>query len=518
MKLSYELLKDKILGCYNGKNSCGVLGAPFECKRGTFPVDYYTQKGIDNNPPPNDDLDLQLLWLNAVEEYGNKITPDILADYWLTYIVPVWSEYGIGKSNLIRGINPPFSGKINNYYGQSNGAFIRSEIWACLAPGNPEMAAHFAYLDACVDHYGEGIDAEIFFAATESAAFVESDTDKLVDIGLSYVAKDSRIKDVILFAKDCYKKGMPFEDARVALMTKYPGTFGVVFETLEYIDELKKQGDYPIPSTGDDVVNTVGLTILAWYYGEGDFEKTIKLATYCGEDADCTAATIGALLGIVLGNKNLPEKWIKPIGNIINTVCISTTITKENAIPKTTDELTDRILNAIPKFIDKTAYTLVPFEVTAKEGKDLYNLPYPRYLKWGSRDCGTYNFSVNELNALKENSIFYTFDNFKAVITLDKAPYIANGESINLTVKISDNGMLRKQHYVNVTAYTGAGLKVDGAKSKTVAIHNSYEYDGVTTFTITAEELIKETNTVLIEMSMNGRHTYEVAKINLISK
>ena len=30
MTLTYEILKDKILGCWNGKNAGGVLGAPYE--------------------------------------------------------------------------------------------------------------------------------------------------------------------------------------------------------------------------------------------------------------------------------------------------------------------------------------------------------------------------------------------------------------------------------------------------------------------------------------------------------
>ena len=175
MILNEKVLKDKILGCYNGKNAGGALDAPFECKRGTFPVDFYTQKDIDNNPPANDDLDLQICWLNAIEVYGNRIDASILADYWMTYIIPTWSEYGICKSNLRQGIKPPFSGKINNYFARSNGAYIRSEIWACIAPGNPALAARYAYLDACVDHASDGVYGEMFFAALESAAFVESE-------------------------------------------------------------------------------------------------------------------------------------------------------------------------------------------------------------------------------------------------------------------------------------------------------------------------------------------------------
>ena len=514
MEIKYEVLLDKILGCYNGKNAGGVLGAPFECKRGTFPVDYYTQKNIDNNPPPNDDLDLQLLWLNAVEEFGNKISPDILADYWLTYVMPVWSEYGIGKSNLKRGINPPLSGKINNYFGISNGAYIRSEIWACLAPGNPALAARYAYLDACVDHASDGVYGEMFFAALEAAAFVESDKDKLIDIGLSYIPEDCVLRSAIIFAQNCYKTGIEFEDARVQVMTKFPGSFGVCFTKLKDVDK-----QFPETTIGDDVVNTVGLTVLAWYYGENDFEKTIRLATYCGEDADCTAATAGALLGIILGNEKLPSKWIKPIGNIINTLCISNTIVKANAIPKTTNELTEKILKAIPKFLGANQFSLTPYiAVFGKTGKELYNAPYPKYLKYGSRDCEEYNFTVNELLHLEDNSCFYTFDTFKAIITLEKEPFINEGESIKIKVKVMDNGTLRMPNFVNLSVLATEGLKVQGASAKTLPIHHTYEFIGETEFIILAENLVNEKNSIYFNFSLDGRHDFCSARINLFVK
>lgn len=33
MKLEYPVYRDKVMGCWAGKNVGGVLGAPFECKR-----------------------------------------------------------------------------------------------------------------------------------------------------------------------------------------------------------------------------------------------------------------------------------------------------------------------------------------------------------------------------------------------------------------------------------------------------------------------------------------------------
>lgn len=156
------------------KNVGGVLGAPFECKRMVPDVDFYIQD-LTMGPPANDDLDLQIVWLAAVERYGRNVNAAILGEYWLSYVIPNWVEYGTGKANLRAGMVPPMSGEVDNTYKDSNGCWIRSEIWACLAPGHPEIATKYAFEDAIVDHAGEGMYGEIFTSAIQSAAFVEGD-------------------------------------------------------------------------------------------------------------------------------------------------------------------------------------------------------------------------------------------------------------------------------------------------------------------------------------------------------
>lgn len=60
MNIKYSDLRDKIFGCWNGKNIGGVLGAPYEeCQRSLHDVKFY-QQDLNGNPPGNDDLDLQL--------------------------------------------------------------------------------------------------------------------------------------------------------------------------------------------------------------------------------------------------------------------------------------------------------------------------------------------------------------------------------------------------------------------------------------------------------------------------
>ena len=66
ISLDRAKFRDKVLGCWYGKSIGGTLGAPFETSRQMNDVKFYPPE-INGNPLPNDDLDLQLVWLSAVE-------------------------------------------------------------------------------------------------------------------------------------------------------------------------------------------------------------------------------------------------------------------------------------------------------------------------------------------------------------------------------------------------------------------------------------------------------------------
>ena len=102
---NYAEMRDKVYACWMGKNIGGTLGTPYEGKRELNDV-----KGFATKPGEtliNDDLDLQLVWLLAVENLGPRmINERVLGEYWLTYITPHWNEYGVGKSNMRDGLMP----------------------------------------------------------------------------------------------------------------------------------------------------------------------------------------------------------------------------------------------------------------------------------------------------------------------------------------------------------------------------------------------------------------------------
>lgn len=344
MKLDFKTYMNKMRGCFLGKNIGGTLGGPLECYSDVTDVDYYLHD-ISKGVLPNDDLDLQLVFLVAAEQYGARVNGEILGNYWQAYIVPDWSEYGYGKRNMRAGLYPSVSGGYRNTHRDSNGSWIRSEIWACLAPGHPEIAVRYAYEDSIVDHGKEGVYAELFCAAMESAAFVESDMEKLINLGLSYIPKDCLIAQAVAYVRECAKDPtLDWKAARLKILQKFPSSF-------DYKGALPgHEIDPAVPRTieGVDAPANIALTLLGHYFGGGDFSKAICISAGCCEDADCTAGTLAAIYGIINGPESIDEKWLIPIGDEIKTISVDMT---KPGIAKTVTELTDRIARLMPSFI-----------------------------------------------------------------------------------------------------------------------------------------------------------------------
>ncbi len=212
-------------------------------------------------------------------------------------LIPLWTdhvhmspdEYGICKRNLALGLKPPQTGSWDNWFAHGMGAAIRTELWACLAAGDPDLAADYAYEDACLDHAGEGIEAARFFAALEAFAFVEKDRETLLDAALARLPEGSAVGEAVADTRRWWAEHGDVDRVRRLVLDRWGH------------------------ENCTDVVQNVAFTILGWLAGEGDFGRSICIAVNCGQDTDCTGATLGALLGI-LDPDGIPEQWLEPIG------------------------------------------------------------------------------------------------------------------------------------------------------------------------------------------------------------
>jgi len=305
--------RDKVFACWLGKNIGGTLGAPLEGRRYVHALEFY--EPVPKEPAANDDLDLQLVWLKLLEDEGTDPPLPRLAEYWSRYACSYpWNEYGFFMRNYARGLRPPVAGCFENYFVDEMGSPIRSEIWACLHAGDPPSAARMAWKDAALDHAGgEGMWGEMFWAALEAAAFVESDPRTLIRIGLEMIPLSSHVARSIREAVWCHDAGLPWGEARERIASR----FGHL------------QPCNAVPNHG--------FTIIGWLYGR-DFGDCLCKAVNCGYDTDCTGATLGSLLGILGGSDAIPARWREPVGTRI----VLHPFTRGFQPPTTIEDLADR--------------------------------------------------------------------------------------------------------------------------------------------------------------------------------
>ncbi|MDI9471223.1 MAG: ADP-ribosylglycohydrolase family protein [Bacillota bacterium] len=512
-----DVLIDKIMGCWVGKNIGGVLGEPFECTRGLLDVKGYVQD-LSAGPPANDDLDLQLVWLNAVERYGRQVNATILGEYWLSYIIPNWVEYGTGKANLRAGLVPPFSGYVDNIYRNSNGAWIRSELWACLCPGRPALAARYAYEDAIVDHAEEGVYGEVFMAAMQAAAFVESDREKLLDIGLSYIPADSKLAAAVTLVRSDWAEGRSFQDTWRRVHDLVPGSFGIQGRPLS-VSAAEGHGLQP-GAAGFDAPQNLAYAVMGWYHGRDDFGESLLAAVNAGEDTDCTAATLGALLGIISGASGIPAEWRDPLGDKIVTKCINLT-SGGLWIPRTCAELGRRLFLNLPGWLgpEECGHDLDGTFFIRMPGPDeLMAPPEKDYVPLINGSGFDKSVTVTEKLAAGWTTQWVEAVPFVAEIDYgEDGPFFYPFESKSIRISLRDNNSLRQQFWVEITVWTPEGVSCREGRRFRLPLNTNMGSRAEVTLNFVFDTSFNDCLAdIMVDIGLVGRHTSCPVRLRLI--
>ena len=248
--------------------------------------------------PEDDDTNYTIIGLKILEEYGWDFTPDNVAESWLANlpIQHVCTAEKVAYKNLVNDIYPPDSATYKNPYREWIGAQIRADFFGYITPGNPESGAEMAWRDASISHIKNGIYGEMFVAAMLSASAVEDDIYEIIRQGLNQIPEKSRLAEAIQTVISWKRQGVTWEQAIDKIHAMYDET-------------NKHHWCHTIPNA---MLVCVGLL-----YGELDFEKSIGTAVLGAFDTDCNGATVGSIVGMILGAKRLPEKWIKPLNDLI---------------------------------------------------------------------------------------------------------------------------------------------------------------------------------------------------------
>jgi len=324
-----DFLFDRILGGWLGRSAGCMLGKPVEKhprekireilkSNNTWPLsNYITAKGIPDEVKStfswnrhsgveslreniecmaeDDDLNYPMLNLKVVESYGLGFTTENIGTTWLD-LMPVMSTFTaerIAYYNLLSGYLPPKTATKRNPYREWIGAQIRADMWGWLAPGDPKRSAELSWRDGRLSHVRNGLYGEMFFAAVLSNSFTEDTPKDAMQKALSFIPQKSRFADAIHFAMSLEKKTDNWETALDLLQEKY--------------------GHYHWVHT----INNAALVTAALIFGKGNYEQSICNVVMGGWDTDSNGATVGSIVGTILGAENLPEKWIAPLNNQI---------------------------------------------------------------------------------------------------------------------------------------------------------------------------------------------------------
>lgn len=243
----------------------------------------------------NDDITYELALLKAVERHGRDLTAQDIGRLWVALIPSGWSAEDIALQNMRRGILPPESGRFHNPYCEWIGAQMRGGVAGMLYPGDARSAARLAFLDGSISHYNNGVLGEVYNAVLVSLAYVERDVRRLLERTLAHIPADSEYYAAADFAMQACRRSRGWREAWALCEAR--------FERYNWIHA------YP----------NVAAQIVAMWFGQGDFDETIFIIGMCGQDVDCNAAQVMNALGVMLGVKGIPARWLDPIGDRLDT-------------------------------------------------------------------------------------------------------------------------------------------------------------------------------------------------------
>ncbi len=319
-----DTLLNRLAGAWHGRIAGCMLGRPVECwpadairtylhRARAWPLDDYVPYAPEAASPEypitgevrgacrghlrgairDDDLDYTVLNLMLLERYGPMFTTTDVAELWLQ-LLPyrmVYTAEEMAYRNLVMGVPVVAAGGYRNPFREWIGARIRADVFGYVNPGRPEEAARMAYRDAVLTHRKNGVYSALATAAMVATALVSSSVREVLDAGLDVIPTRSRLFEAVRLVEQMAGDGASWEEVLRAIERRY-ASYSMV---------------HAIPNDA--------IVWLALLYGGADYEKAVTLAVLGGKDADCNGATVGSIVGAMVGLAGIPRRWTEPLAD-----------------------------------------------------------------------------------------------------------------------------------------------------------------------------------------------------------
>jgi hypothetical protein len=301
-----DVLKDKIKGGWAGQTIGVTYGGPMEFRfNGTMIQEYipiqwydgYLKKTMTNNPGLYDDIYMDLTFVDVFEKEGLDAPVSSFANAFATAGYTLWHANQAARYNILHGTGAPQSGHwMSNPHADCIDYQIEADFAGLMSPGMPNTSANISDKIGHIMNYGDGWYGGVYIGALYSLAFIHSDMSFIVEEALKTIPKESDYFKCINDVIEWYKK--------------YPDDWKQTWFEVQkkWTSDIGCPDGVFKPFNIDATVNSA-YVVIGLLYGDGDFTKTLEIATRCGQDADCNPASAGGILGTVLGYNNIPSYW-----------------------------------------------------------------------------------------------------------------------------------------------------------------------------------------------------------------
>lgn len=253
------------------------------------------EENIDGMPE-DDDLNYPILALALLEKHGTDFTTDDVAQLWLDNLPAgrVFTAERAAYRNILDARPVPETATHQNPFREWIGALIRTDVLGWVAPGDVRSAAYLAWVDARLSHTRNGVYGAMWAAALASASMVCASVEDVLDAAQTVLPPGSRIAQAVRLGREAAQDG----DVNVGL-----DRIHAAYGDLHWVH----------------VLNNAAVIAYALTKGAGDFGASVSIAVTAGWDTDSAAATVGGVVGALLGTDGIGQAWTGPIDGRIAT-------------------------------------------------------------------------------------------------------------------------------------------------------------------------------------------------------
>lgn len=307
LRISREALRDKIKGAWAGQMIGVAYGAKTEFRAKGVMFETEIKPEPLSNAIKQDDLYVEMTFARVLDTVGLDATSADFGAAFKDSQYQLWHANAAARRNLNRGIAPPLSGHPRyNAHADDIDFQIEADFIGIMCPGLPQASNQICDRVGRVMNHGDGLYGGMFVAGMYAAAFFETDPRAVVAAGLACIPADSAYARLVRDVMDWSRQ--------------QPDDWRAVWRLLQE----KWDRDDPCPNGAlnpyniDAKLNGAFIAI-GLIYGRSDWQRTMEIATRCGQDSDCNPSSAVGVLGGMVGFAKVPESYRRELATIADT-------------------------------------------------------------------------------------------------------------------------------------------------------------------------------------------------------